>query len=124
MYIETKYGDQNIYFIIIIYCSGLTSLSNIYTESKYGGQIEYLLFKTNLIKMSKLKYFLRMVCLSFSLEVLATLTTDVGKVLTCLHKVQPQGDGHFVTGVKKAHVRKTLCKYVEICICLYIFITR
>ena len=41
----------------------------------------------------------------YSLEVLVTLTTDVGKVLTCLHKVQPKGDAHFLTGVKKAHVR-------------------
>ncbi|KXJ14573.1 26S proteasome non-ATPase regulatory subunit 4 [Exaiptasia diaphana] len=39
-----------------------------------------------------------------SLEVLVTLTTDVGKVLTCLHKVQPKGDAHFLTGVKKAHL--------------------
>lgn len=45
------------------------------------------------------------VCFS-SLEVLVTLTTDVGKVLTCLHKVQPKGDAHFLTGVKKAHVRE------------------
>jgi hypothetical protein len=41
----------------------------------------------------------------YSLEVLVTLTSDVGKVLTSLHKVQPKGDVHFLTGVKKAHVR-------------------
>lgn len=40
----------------------------------------------------------------FSLEVLVTLTSDVGKVLSTLHKVQPKGDVHFLTGVKKAHV--------------------
>ncbi|XP_031563054.1 26S proteasome non-ATPase regulatory subunit 4-like [Actinia tenebrosa] len=39
-----------------------------------------------------------------SLEVLVTLTSDVGKVLTSLHKVQPKGDVHFLTGVKKAHL--------------------
>ena len=39
-----------------------------------------------------------------SLEVLVTLTSDVGKVLSTLHKVQPKGDVHFLTGVKKAHV--------------------
>ncbi|EDO31082.1 predicted protein [Nematostella vectensis] len=39
-----------------------------------------------------------------SLEVLVTLTTDVGKLLTTLHKVQPQGDVNFLTAVKKAHL--------------------
>lgn len=39
-----------------------------------------------------------------SMEVLATLTTDVGKILACLHRVQPKGDVNFVTAVKVAHL--------------------
>lgn len=44
------------------------------------------------------------------MEVLATLTTDVGKILACLHRVQPKGNVNFVTGVKVAHVSLTILK--------------
>lgn len=39
-----------------------------------------------------------------SLEVLVTLTTDVGKILASLHKVQSKGDIKFLTAVKIAHL--------------------
>lgn len=39
-----------------------------------------------------------------SLEVLVTLTTDVGKILACLHRVQSKGDINFLTAVKIAHL--------------------
>jgi len=39
-----------------------------------------------------------------SLEVLVTLTTDVGKILTSLHRVQSKGDIKFLTAVKIAHL--------------------
>ena len=39
-----------------------------------------------------------------SVEVLTTLTTDVGRILSKLHQVQPKGNIKFCTGVKVAHV--------------------
>jgi len=39
-----------------------------------------------------------------SLEVLVTLTTDVGKILASLHRVQSKGDIKFLTAVKIAHL--------------------
>lgn len=41
---------------------------------------------------------------SASLEVLVTLTTDVGRVLSKLHHVQPRGEANFLTGIKIAHL--------------------
>ena len=41
---------------------------------------------------------------SSSLEVLVTLTSDVGKVLSKLHHVQPTGSANFLTGIKIAHL--------------------
>ena len=43
-----------------------------------------------------------------SLEVLVTLTTDVGKILASLHRVQSKGDIKFLTAVKIAHVSITV----------------
>lgn len=37
-------------------------------------------------------------------EVLATLTTDVGKILTSLHKVMPNGNINLLTGIRIAHL--------------------
>lgn len=37
-------------------------------------------------------------------EVLTTLTTDVGKILAKLHQVQPCGDINFLTGMRIAHL--------------------
>ncbi|XP_064082829.1 26S proteasome non-ATPase regulatory subunit 4-like [Macrobrachium nipponense] len=37
-------------------------------------------------------------------EVLATLTTDVGKILTSLHKVMPNGTINLLTGIRIAHL--------------------
>ncbi|XP_068709653.1 26S proteasome non-ATPase regulatory subunit 4-like [Montipora foliosa] len=39
-----------------------------------------------------------------SLEVLVTLTTDVGKILASLHRVQSKGEINFLTAVKIAHL--------------------
>ncbi|XP_033756331.1 26S proteasome non-ATPase regulatory subunit 4-like [Pecten maximus] len=39
-----------------------------------------------------------------SVEVLATLTTDVGRILSKLHQVQPKGDLKFGTALKVAHL--------------------
>lgn len=41
---------------------------------------------------------------SASLEVLVTLTTDVGRILSKLHNVQPTGSANFLTGIKIAHL--------------------
>lgn len=40
----------------------------------------------------------------FSVRVLATLTADVGRILSKLHQVQPNGDINFSTGIRIAHV--------------------
>ena len=48
-------------------------------------------------------------CICFaSLEVLVTLTTDVGKVLSTLHSVKPKGAINIITGIKIAHVSCTI----------------
>jgi len=41
---------------------------------------------------------------SASLEVLVTLTTDVGRILSKLHHIQPKGDAQFSTGIRIAHL--------------------
>ena len=38
------------------------------------------------------------------MEVLVTLTTDVGRILARLHQVQPKGVISFITAVRVAHV--------------------
>lgn len=38
------------------------------------------------------------------MEVLATLTSDVGRILSKLHQVQPDGDINLHTGIRIAHV--------------------
>lgn len=42
--------------------------------------------------------------LRFSVEVLATLTSDVGRILSKLHQVQPNGNINLQTGIRIAHV--------------------
>lgn len=39
-----------------------------------------------------------------STEVLATLTTDVGRIVSKMHLVQPNGNINFLTGIRIAHV--------------------
>lgn len=39
-----------------------------------------------------------------TVEVLATLTSDVGRILSKLHQVQPDGNINFMTGIKIAHL--------------------
>lgn len=56
----------------------------------------------------------------FSVEVLATLTSDVGRILSKLHQVQPNGKLCLITGIRIAHVcitYLTLLKssYLSIC---------
>lgn len=41
---------------------------------------------------------------SSSVEVLATLTSDVGRILSKLHQVQPNGNLSFITGIRIAHL--------------------
>lgn len=41
----------------------------------------------------------------FSVRVLATLTADVGRILSKLHQVQPNGNINFSTGIRIAHVK-------------------
>nr|XP_006817572.1 PREDICTED: 26S proteasome non-ATPase regulatory subunit 4-like [Saccoglossus kowalevskii] len=47
-----------------------------------------------------------------NVKVLATLTTDVGKLLGSLHQIQPKGDISFSTAVKVAH-RSVRCECPE-----------
>ncbi|XP_050345786.1 26S proteasome non-ATPase regulatory subunit 4 [Nymphalis io] len=39
-----------------------------------------------------------------NVEVLATLTSDVGRILSKLHRVQPNGDINILTGIRIAHL--------------------
>ena len=41
-------------------------------------------------------------------KVLTSLTQDLGKILTELHKVTPQGDSNFVNGLHVAQVRRVV----------------
>lgn len=50
----------------------------------------------------------------FSARVLATLTADVGRILSKLHQVQPNGDINFSTGIRIAHVIDILCLLIII----------
>ena len=49
-------------------------------------------------------FLIKFIPCNFSLEVLATLTTDVGRILSKLHQVQPKGSSRFVYGVRIAHL--------------------
>lgn len=42
--------------------------------------------------------------ITFRVEVLATLTSDVGRILSKLHQVQPDGEINLHTGIRIAHV--------------------
>lgn len=42
--------------------------------------------------------------LANTVEVLATLTSDVGRILSKLHRVQPRGDINLLTGIRIAHL--------------------
>ena len=56
-------------------------------------------------RRKKLKSLISYSLFSYSrVEVLTTLTTDVGKILAKLHQVQPCGDINFLTGMRIAHV--------------------
>lgn len=48
------------------------------------------------------------------MEVLATLTSDVGRILSKMHLVQPKGNINFITGVRIAHVSMT--KLIVFCV--------
>ena len=39
-----------------------------------------------------------------SLKVLSTLTTEVGKVMSCLHSIEPEGEVNLMTGIKIAQL--------------------
>ena len=69
---------------------------------------------TNLVAPEILLFCIRvyniteMILFHFSVEVLTTLTADVGRILSKLHQVQPKGNIKFCTAVKVAHVSKTV----------------
>jgi len=43
-------------------------------------------------------------CTASNVEVLATLTSDVGRIFTKMHSIQPKGDINFITGIRIAHL--------------------
>jgi len=45
----------------------------------------------------------------FRTEVLVTLTTDVGKLLSKLNQVRPKGNINFVSAIRIAHVSNITC---------------
>ena len=56
------------------------------------------------MKGSKNVFYMIAVLLFYSTKVLATLTTDAGRILSKLHQVQPEGSINLLTGVRIAHV--------------------
>ena len=58
-------------------------------------------------------YLVHTLCFIHSLEVLVTLTPDVGKILSSLHRVQFKGAINFLTAVKIAHV-SSICLVVTV----------
>jgi len=48
--------------------------------------------------------FIYLLPILYSTKVLATLTTDAGRILSKLHQVQPEGTINLLTGVRIAHV--------------------
>lgn len=52
----------------------------------------------------------------FRVEVLATLTSDVGRILSKLHQVQPNGEINLHTGIRIAHVILLLlfCRIIKL----------
>lgn len=45
-----------------------------------------------------------------TVEVLATLTSDVGRIFSKMHLVQPKGEINLLTGVRIAHVSNVIFK--------------
>ena len=56
------------------------------------------------MKGSKNVFYIIAVLTFYSTKVLATLTTDAGRILSKLHQVQPEGSINLLTGVRIAHV--------------------
>ena len=56
------------------------------------------------MKGSKNVFYIIAVLTFYSTKVLATLTTDAGRILSKLHQVQPEGSIILLTGVRIAHV--------------------
>lgn len=54
------------------------------------------------------------------MEVLATLTSDVGRILSKLHQVQPDGNINLHTGIRIAHVS---IMYYRLCIPSFEYLT-
>lgn len=48
--------------------------------------------------------FYVLLMLSSTVEVLVTLTSDVGRIMSKMHLVQPNGNINLVTGIRIAHV--------------------
>ena len=51
-------------------------------------------------------------------EVLVTLTADVGRILARLHQVQPKGNISFLTAVRVAHVSFSATGWLPGCLCI------
>lgn len=54
--------------------------------------------------MQSIRVCVLFIFLSSTVEVLATLTSDVGRILSKMHLVQPKGNINLITGVRIAHV--------------------
>lgn len=69
-------------------------------------------------KLKSYSIFCNLIYLSIffsTVEVLATLTGDVGRIMSKMHLVQPNGNVNLVTGIRIAHVsRDKLLLYCEI----------
>lgn len=53
------------------------------------------------------------------MEVLATLTSDVGRIFSKMHLVQPKGEINLLTGIRIAHVSNL---FTQMFIYLFIYI--
>lgn len=71
------------------------------TLAKYDSDVLLVLWKNSMHVKHKSLYL-------FSVEVLATLTSDVGRILSKLHQVQPNGKLCLITGIRIAHVRNLI----------------
>lgn len=73
-----------------------------YIQNNY--EIECNTMQCSRYQMFQINLFARF---TFStVEVLATLTSDVGRILSKMHLVQPKGNINLITGVRIAHVSK------------------
>jgi len=76
-----------------------------YTPSRIEAQSDATIFLFNAKTRSNPENTVGMMTMAGkSPEVMVTLTTDIGKVLTALHNIQLSGNAHFTTGVQIAQL--------------------